>query len=273
MKHITLLAAMAVPQDRLERVAIDVSRHAGVNHNYEREHATNLWFVATGRDDAAVEQLLRTIEADTRLPVLRLPMLRPYRIDTGFDLRASQSDATGATHWAASRLALADEPLAALAEQGLPLVERPYDAWSRQRGQPVEAVLHTLQCWLDQKTLSRFGVVVRHHELGYTANAMTVFDVPAHEVDACGEALAQVPGVTLAYQRARAHGWPYNLYCMVHGRDRASVRQTVAQAVAQAGLRDKPQATLFSLRRFKQTGARRFAHHIPKTQGAPHAHA
>lgn len=269
----SLLAAMAVPPDRLERVAIDVSRHAGVNHNYEREHTTNLWFVATGRDDAAVEQLLRTIEADTRLPVLRLPMLRPYRIDTGFDLRASQSDATGATHWAASRLPLADEPLAALAEQGLPLVERPYDAWSRQRGQPVEAVLHTLQCWLDQKILSRFGVVVRHHELGYTANAMTVFDVPAHEVDACGEALAQVPGVTLAYQRARAHGWPYNLYCMVHGRDRASVRQTVAQAAAQAGLRDKPQATLFSLRRFKQTGARRFAHHIPKTQGAPHAHA
>ncbi|MBN9341953.1 MAG: Lrp/AsnC family transcriptional regulator, partial [Comamonadaceae bacterium] len=90
----SLLAAMAVPPGRLDAVAASVSSHAGVNHNYEREHATNLWFVATGRDDAQVEQLLCQIEADTSLPVLRLPMLRPYRIDTGFDLRASQSQAT-----------------------------------------------------------------------------------------------------------------------------------------------------------------------------------
>lgn len=216
----SLLAAMAVPPERLEAVAAIVSSHAGVNHNYEREHATNLWFVATGPDAAQVDQLLRSIEMDTGLPVQRLPMLRPYRIDTGFDLRASQSRSSGATHWAQTPLQAQDQPLAALAEQGLPLVERPYDLWAEQLQQPVEAVLHTLQRWLDERTVSRFGVVVRHHELGFTANAMTVFDVPESEVDACGEALARVPGVTLAYQRARTGGWPYNLYCMVHGRDR-----------------------------------------------------
>jgi DNA-binding Lrp family transcriptional regulator len=242
-----------------------------VNHNYEREHTTNLWFVATGRDDAQVEQLLCQIEADTGLPVLRLPMLRPYRIDTGFDLRASQSQATGATHWAATPLQPHEQPLAALAEHGLPLTERPYDLWAGQLGQSVDAVLAQLQRWLTQRTLARFGVVVRHHELGYTANAMTVFDVPDSAVDACGEALAQVPGVTLAYQRARAPGWRYNLYCMVHGRDRQAVRATVAQATAQAGLASRPQALLFSLRRFKQTGARRFAHLAPSNSIAASA--
>lgn len=259
----SLLAAMAVPPGQLEAVAANVSSHPGVNHNYEREHRTNLWFVATGRDESHVEQLLCEIEADTGLPVLRLPMLRPYRIDTGFDLRASQSQATGATHWAPTPLHPEEQPLAALAEHGLPLVERPFDLWAQQLGQPVEAVLETLQRWLAQRTLARFGVVVRHHELGYTANAMTVFDVPDAEVDARGEALAQVPGVTLAYRRARAPGWPYNLYCMVHGRDRQAVRATVAQATEHAGLAGQPQALLFSLRRFKQTGARRFAHHRP----------
>ena len=276
----SLLAAMAVPPDRLNAVAAVVSSHPGVNHNYEREHTTNLWFVATGRDAAQVEQLLRSIEAETDLPVLRLPMLRPYRIDTGFDLRASQSRASGATHWAQTPLQAHDKPLAALAEQGLALVDRPYDRWAEQLGQGVDDVLAQLQRWLQQKTLSRFGVVVRHHELGYTANAMTVFDVPESEVDACGEALAQMPGVTLAYQRARAGDWPYNLYCMVHGRDRDSVRATVAQAVAHAGLAHRPHAMLFSLRRFKQTGARRFAAHTTHLAahschtpaGAPHAH-
>ena len=269
----SLLAAMAVPPERLETVAAIVSAHPGVNHNYEREHHVNLWFVATGRDAAAVEQLLRAIEADTGLAVLRLPMLRPYRIDTGFDLRGAQSQDSGATHWARRSLQPQDEPLAALAEQGLPFIEQPFDAWADQLGQPVDSVLARLAQWLDTKTLSRFGVVVRHHELGFTANAMTVFDVCDGTVDACGEALAQTPGITLAYQRARAPGWPFNLYCMVHGRDRDSVRATVDAAIAHAGLHGKPRATLFSLRRFKQTGARRFAHHGLTPQGAQHAHA
>ena len=267
----SLLAAMAVPPQQLEAVAAIVSRFAGVNHNYEREHRVNLWFVATGSDADQVELLLQSIEAATALPVLRLPMLRPYRIDTGFDLRASQSQATGATHWAATPLQPHEQPLAALAEHGLPLTERPYDLWAGQLGQSVDAVLAQLQRWLTQRTLARFGVVVRHHELGYTANAMTVFDVPDSAVDACGEALAQVPGVTLAYQRARAPGWRYNLYCMVHGRDRQAVRATVAQATAQAGLASRPQALLFSLRRFKQTGARRFAHLAPSNSIAASA--
>ena len=41
--------------------------------------------------------------------------------------------------------------------------------------------------------------------------------------------LAREPGVTLAYRRERGAGWPYNLYCMVHGRDRASVLAEVAR--------------------------------------------
>lgn len=275
----SLLAAMAVPPERLDAVAALVSSYPGVNHNYEREHPTNLWFVATGGDAVQVEALLCGIEAATGLAVLRLPMLRPYRIDTGFDLRAPQSQNSGATHWAQTPLSASEQPLAALAELGLPLVAQPFDVWADALHWPVPHVLATLQRWLDQRTLSRFGVVVRHHELGFTANAMTVFDVPEAEVDTYGQALAQMPGVTLAYRRERAPGWPFNLYCMVHGRDRHTVRQTVAHVVAQAQLDDKPQATLFSLRRFKQTGARRFTSphhaalptHLPK--GALHAHA
>lgn len=265
----SLLAAIAVPPQRLEAVAAVVSSYPGVNHNYEREHAVNLWFVATGSDTAQVEQMLCSIEAETGLSVLRLPMLRPYRIDTGFDLRGAQSGRAGATHWAHTPLQAHELPLAALAEAGLPLVERPFDVWASQLGQPLEQVLATLQRWLQERTLSRFGVVVRHHELGFDTNAMTVFDVPADAVDRCGEALAQVPGVTLAYQRARAPGWPYNLYCMVHGRDRSAVLATVAHAIAKARLHDVPHATLFSLRRFKQTGARRFRPHTPSAPVQP----
>ena len=58
-----LLCAMAVPPERLEQVAAQVSAHPGVNHNYEREHTLNLWFVMTGNDAAQTEQALAAIES------------------------------------------------------------------------------------------------------------------------------------------------------------------------------------------------------------------
>lgn len=255
----SLLAAMAVPPERLEAVAAIVSSHAGVNHNYEREHRFNLWFVLGDRSVAAVQRTLDALQAVLQLPMLRLPMQRAYRIDLGFDLGGAVSHAPSAARAEASApLPAADWPLAALVEAGLPLVPRPYDRWALQLGCGTAQVLDTLARWLRDGALRRFGVVVRHHELGFDANAMTVFDVPDDAVDARGAALARDPAVTLAYRRARAPGWPYNLYCMVHGRERERVRAAIDGASRRAGLDGYAREILFSRRRFKQEGARRF---------------
>jgi DNA-binding Lrp family transcriptional regulator len=81
------LAALAVPEDRLEAVAAMISALPEVNHNYEREHAYNLWFVVTAADRDTVDRVLQRIERDTGLAVLDLPMLEDYFIDLGFSLQ------------------------------------------------------------------------------------------------------------------------------------------------------------------------------------------
>ena len=81
------LAAMTVPEERLEEVAAIVSSFAAVNHNYEREHRFNLWFVATAADAKELEQVLESIEFLTNIKVMPLPMIEDYHIDLGFDLR------------------------------------------------------------------------------------------------------------------------------------------------------------------------------------------
>ena len=164
-----LLAAMAVPPERLDAVAAVVSSHPGVNHNYQREHHYNLWFVMTGQDDAAVRAAMRSLEDATGLPALQLRMQRAYRIDLGFDLRERTAPAPMAAAREATPVQGADRPLAALLEDGLPLVPRPYDAWAQALGRTPESVLHTLQQWLDQGTVRRIGAIVRHHELGFDA--------------------------------------------------------------------------------------------------------
>eukprot|EP01041_Mallomonas_annulata_P032562 gene32562-55057_t len=171
-------------------------------------------------------------------------MVRPYRIDLGFDLSATTAPAGRGTHKASVPVPAHEAGLAALAEQGLPFIARPYDAWAEHLGWSPATVLETLHRWLEQGTLSRFGMVVRHHEVGYTANAMTVFDVAQGQVDACGQLLAQQPGITLAFQRQRSQHWPYNLYCMVHGQERAEVLALIQQAAQQAGIAHLRRQTL-----------------------------
>jgi DNA-binding Lrp family transcriptional regulator len=80
------LAAMAVPEHRLAEVADFVSALSEVNHNYEREHGFNLWFVLTAPDAARLDEVIRTIERDTGLAVLSLPLLEEFHIDLGFPL-------------------------------------------------------------------------------------------------------------------------------------------------------------------------------------------
>ncbi len=81
------LAAMEVPQDELETVADLVSSFATVNHNYEREHRLNLWFVVAADTQGEVTRTLRTIEEQTGFAVLDLPMLEAFHLDLGFKLK------------------------------------------------------------------------------------------------------------------------------------------------------------------------------------------
>lgn len=252
------LCALRVPAQDLARVAALVNAEPAVNHNYEREHAWNLWYVISAPDEAQVQATLHRIRAATGLASLYLPMVRPYRLDLAFDPRDPLAPRPLRGSGLAQPLPAADRPLAALAEAGLALTPRPFDIWAAALGCPGAEVLATLHHWQRNGSMRRFGAVVRHHELGFHANAMTVVVAPPSRVDAIGAALAVQPGVTLAYQRRPDHGWPYNLYFMVHGRERAAVRQLVDAALAGAGAQDLPHETLFSTRRFKQAGTRYF---------------
>lgn len=89
------LAAMTVPQTKLEQVALIISAYDEVNHNYQRDHHYNLWFVVTAESDAALQAILNDIELRTGLHVLSLPMIESYHIDLGFDIKFTEPTRDG----------------------------------------------------------------------------------------------------------------------------------------------------------------------------------
>ena len=142
-------------------------------------------------------------------------------------------------------------------EGGLPLDPRPYATLGVQLGIDEQEVIDRLRRLLDQGIIKRLGVVVRHRRLGYRANAMVVWDVPDAQVRETGRCLGGFPFVTLCYRRPRRlPEWPYNLFTMIHGRDREEVLERVAELVGRCGLQAVPREVLFSRRSFKQRGAR-----------------
>lgn len=152
-----------------------------------------------------------------------------------------------------------DRALLAALEPGLALVAEPYAALGQRTGLTEQAVIDRLQRLYARGIIKRFGVIVRHREVGYRANAMVVWDIPDADVATVAQSLAALPFVTLCYRRPRRPGWPYNLFCMIHGEDRETVCRQIARANASAGTTALPQTELFSTRAFKQRGARYWA--------------
>ncbi|WP_457649332.1 Lrp/AsnC family transcriptional regulator [Profundibacter sp.] len=80
------LCAMQVPEADFDRVADLVNAHPEVAHNYERDHALNMWFVLATETEAGIGEVAKRIEAETGLTVLQFPKEHEFFI--GFRVAA-----------------------------------------------------------------------------------------------------------------------------------------------------------------------------------------
>nr|ACF98176.1 putative heme D1 biosynthesis protein NirH [uncultured bacterium 2303] len=156
-----------------------------------------------------------------------------------------------------ARDALIDAAIVRATQAGLPLVARPYDAIATSLDVEPGLVIERLRAMLASGAIRRIGVVPNHYRLGWTANGMSVWDVDDARVDALGEQVGALPGVTHCYRRPRRlPQWRYNLFAMVHGRDRAEVEAQVAGIAALLGDAARAFDVLYSTRILKKTGLR-----------------
>jgi len=126
-----------------------------------------------------------------------------------------------------------DRALIAATQGGLPLVARPYEAVGAMLGVSGEQVRQRLSSMLDSGLIRRIGAVPNHYRLGYTANGMSVWDVEDDQVQALGQRIAKLPGVSHCYRRPRhLPDWPYNLFAMVHAASREAALERVDEIAA-----------------------------------------
>lgn len=74
------LCALSAPRDSFDTIAEQVNAHPEVAHNYEREHALNMWFVLATEDADRVAEVVTEIEAETGCRVLQFPKQEEFFI-------------------------------------------------------------------------------------------------------------------------------------------------------------------------------------------------
>ena len=142
-------------------------------------------------------------------------------------------------------------------QAGLPLVPRPYHAIAEQLGLSPDEVMARIEDLREFGVIRRIGVVPNHYRLGYTANGMSVWDVPDEAISAAGRRIGALDFVSHCYHRPRHPPlWPYALFAMVHGKSRDEVEAKVAAIADLLGPLDRGHDVLYSTRILKKTGLR-----------------
>lgn len=80
------LAALRVPAERFDEVADLVNAHPEVAHNYEREHALNMWFVIATEKPEDIQKVIADIENETGLEVYNMPKEEEFFIGLKVEL-------------------------------------------------------------------------------------------------------------------------------------------------------------------------------------------
>lgn len=142
-------------------------------------------------------------------------------------------------------------------QEGLALTPRPYDAVAGQVGISAADVMARLERMLAAGAIRRIGAVPNHYALGFTANGMTVWNVADDVASDLGRQVGALDFVSHAYLRPRhLPEWPYNLFAMAHGRDRAEVEAKADLIRDLLGDACQGGEVLYSTRILKKTGLR-----------------
>lgn len=150
-----------------------------------------------------------------------------------------------------------DRALIQATQSGLPLTPRPYQTLANELNIDSADVMQRMQRMLENGIIRRIGAVPNHYALGYKGNGMSVWNVPEEKINELGPRIGALDYVSHCYQRPRhLPDWPYNLFAMVHGHDRAEVEQKVDEIARLLAKDDHGHQILYSSRILKKTGLR-----------------
>ena len=252
------LVAMEIEPSQLEHVANQINRHPGVSHNYERAHQFNLWFtlaVPPGSDlktEVDKFSVLKGIKKVRMLPTIQL-----FKIGVKLDMVDEKKHDIAPTEEKKEIKNIKftpteqDKEFIRELQKDMEIIDRPFLNAAKKLGLTEEQLFEKMKYYEDIGVMRRFAAILRHREVGFTANGMIVWNVPDEKISEVGSKLGAFPQVSHCYQRPTYPDWPYSVFSMIHCKSENEAGE-MAKTI-QNQIRVDDYKILFSTREFKKT--------------------
>jgi len=264
------LVAMKFPEERVDEAAQVINQHPGVSHNYQRNHAYNLWFtIAVPPGQSLTNEVNRLAAATAAEQAWLLPTLKLYKIGLNLDMTGEQEvtqrespeeprRAVDIAELQAEDPGFSEAQLQALRalQQDLPLVPRPFQALAEAFHTTEAELLKQAEAFLRDGHMRRFAAVLHHRTAGFQANGMGVWAVPDERCDEVGLKMASFAAVSHCYRRPTYPDWPYSIFTMIHGRRVDECYAVMEEIARETGIREYE--VLFSTKEYKKVRVKYF---------------
>ncbi|KAG0511588.1 MAG: Heme biosynthesis protein [Nitrosopumilales archaeon] len=265
------LVAMKIDPDKLDYVAQQINRHPGVSHNYERNHEFNLWFtlaVPPGLDlKTEVDKFSKLVGIQK---IRLLPTIKLFKIGVKLEMVDDKKHEVKPTEEKKKiqnvKFVPTEEDKKFIRElqKDLEIVDKPFLNATQKLGLTEEQIFEKLRYYENIGVMRRFAAILRHRDVGFTANGMIVWEVPDERITEVGEKLGAFPQVSHCYQRPVYKDWPYSVFSMIHCKSIDEAKNMAKEIQKEIQVDDYK--ILFSAREFKKTRVEYFVEHVFKLE-------
>ena len=265
------LIAMKIDPDKLDYVAQQINRHPGVSHNYERNHEFNLWFtlaVPPGLDlKTEVDKFSKLVGIQK---IRLLPTIKLFKIGVKLEMVDDKKHEVKPTEVKKKiqnvKFVPTEEDKKFIRElqKDLEIVDKPFLNATQKLGLTEEQIFEKLRYYENIGVMRRFAAILRHRDVGFTANGMIVWEVPDERITEVGEKLGAFPQVSHCYQRPVYKDWPYSVFSMIHCKSVDEAKNMAKEIQKEIQVDDYK--ILFSAREFKKTRVEYFVEHVFKLE-------
>jgi DNA-binding Lrp family transcriptional regulator len=260
------LVAMEIEHDKLDHVASQINRHPGVSHNYERDHQFNLWFTLAVPPGADLNSELEKFNVLNGIKKVRmLPTLQLFKIGVKLDMVDDKKHEVAPTEEKKEIKNIKFEPteddkdFIRELQKDMEIIDEPFVKAANNLGITEDELFSKMKHYESLGVLRRFAAILRHRQVGFTANGMIVWKVPEDRITSVGETLGSFPQVSHCYERPTYDDWPYNVFSMIHCKTHDEAYDVAKTIQNQIDVNEYK--ILFSSREFKKTRVEYFVEH------------
>ena len=252
------LVAMEIEHDKLDYVASQINRHPGVSHNYERDHQFNLWFTLAVPPGVDLNSELEKFNVLKGIKKVRmLPTLQLFKIGVKLDMVDDKKHEVAPTEEKKEIKNIKFEPteddkdFIRELQKDMEIIDEPFVKAANNLGITEDELFSKMKHYESLGVLRRFAAILRHRQVGFTANGMIVWKVPEDRITSVGETLGSFPQVSHCYERPTYDDWPYNVFSMIHCKTHDEAYEVAKTIQDQIDVNEYK--ILFSSREFKKT--------------------